>query len=499
MIENFIIGANVFFTPMGISMVFLGVTIGIVFGVIPGLTATMAIALLLPVTHAMAPIAGMILLVGIYVGGMAGILVPAILINIPGSPASVATCFDGYPLAQKGQSVKALGLGLICSAIGTIFATLVLIALAPFLARIAIMFGNYEYFAVALFSLTMISGLAGKSLIKGLMSGLFGAMFATVGLEHVGNVVRFTFGVPQLLMGFDILPVLIGLFAVSVIIETTVNVKTETKLEVIDIDLKNAKGFGFSMKEFWGQRINLLRSAVIGTGIGILPGIGGATANMLAYSVAKNQSKYPEKFGTGVIDGIVAPETSNSATVGTAFVPMLALGIPADTVTAMLLGGLIMKGITPGPLMFIQHVDLVYAIFITLIVACFVMVLVQFYGIRVFAALLRVPKHYLLPAVFLFCIIGSFGIRTNVFDIWAVLFFGIVAFVMSKGGIPLPPFILGFILGPIMEINLIRGMMLAQGNFLMFFTEPIAVFFFAATAVSLVFAIRRQIINLKQG
>jgi putative tricarboxylic transport membrane protein len=495
--NSFIIGAQVFTQPMGIAVIPLGIIVGIIFGAIPGLSATMALALFLPITYTLDPVIGIVLLVSLYIGGISGGLISAILIRIPGTPSSVATCFDGYPLTEKGQGVKALGVGIVFSFLGTIFSTGVLIFMAPWLAKIAIQFGAYEYFAVALFSLTMIAGLSGDSLIKGLMSGLFGCMFATVGMDSIGSVLRFTFGVPQLIVGFDILPVLIGLFAISEIITNASKSKYEAKLKQIDVSIQGVKGFGFSLKEFFSQKLNFLRSAVVGTAIGILPGIGGGVANVLAYGVAKNQSKYPEKFGTGIIDGVVASEASNNAAIGGALVPLLALGIPGDTVTAMLLGGLTMKGIAPGPLMFTTNVDIVYAIFLTMILGSIIMLFVEFYGLRGFALFLKIPKHYLLPGVFLFCIIGAFAVRSNIFDVWAVIVFGSIGIILQKAGIPTSPFILGFLIGPLAELNLRRGLMFSKGDFMEFFRAPIAVVFFVGTLISLVFAIRKQIIKAK--
>ncbi len=499
MLESFAIGAQAILDPISLLIIILGVTLGIVFGAIPGLSATMALALFLPITYRMTPISGIILLISLYIGGISGGLISAILTRIPGTPSSVATCFDGYPMTAKGEGPKALGVGIVYSFIGTIMSTIVLIFLAPWLAKIAIKFGAYEYFSVALFSLTMMAGLSGKSMIKGLISGFMGCIFATIGMDSIGSVQRYTFGSVQLSSGFNILPVLIGLFAISEILITAEKAKYATKLDAVQVDIKGIKGFGFTWKEFIEQKWNMLISGLMGIGIGILPGIGGGVANVMAYGAVKNRSKYPEKFGTGIIDGVVATETSNNAAIGGALVPLLALGIPGDTVTAMLLGGLTIQGIAPGPLMFTQNVDIVYAIFLTMIIGAFSMLFIEFYGLRGFAALLKIPKHYLLPGIFLFCIIGSFGIGNRLFDVWTVLLFGVLGFAFHKVDIPPSPFILGFIIGPIMETNLRRGLMFSQGDYTAFLTEPISAFFLVAAALSITLTVRKNVKNAKKS
>ncbi len=496
--ESFIIGAQAIFNPLCMFMIVFGVTLGIIFGAIPGLSATMALALFLPITYSMSPVAGVVLLVSLYIGGISGGLISAILTRIPGTPSSVATCFDGYPLTLKGQGPKALGVGIVYSFIGTIMSTVVLIFMAPWLAKVAIKFGAYEYFSVAVFSLTMMAGLSGKSLVKGLISGFLGCIFATVGMDSIGSVQRYTFGSTQMASGFNILPVLIGMFAISEILITAEESRHAAKMETIKVDIKGIKGFGFSWKEFFEQKWNALISALIGIGIGILPGIGGGVANVLTYGVIKNRSKYPEKFGTGVIDGIVASETSNNAAIGGALVPLLSLGIPGDTVTAMLLGGLTIQGISPGPLMFTEHVDIVYAIFLTMIIGSFAMLFIEFYGLRGFAALLKIPKYYLLPGIFLFCVIGSFGVSNRMFDVWTVLLFGAMGYGFHKVDIPGSPFILGFIIGPLMEINLRRGLMFSQGSYMPFLTEPISALFLAAALASILITVRKNVKKMKK-
>ncbi|MBZ4646212.1 MAG: hypothetical protein JG777_1701 [Clostridia bacterium] len=496
MLEMFIAGFGAIFTVKAIILIVVGVAVGIIFGAIPGLTATMAVALCLPITFGMEPVHGMALLIGLYIGGVSGGLISAILLKIPGTPSSIATCFDGHPMAAKGEAGKALGVGIFFSFLGGLFSFFILFFIAPPLAEVALKFGPFEYFAIAIFSLTMIASLAGNSLAKGLASGMIGMALALIGTAPIDAYPRFTFGISELDAGFDLLPALIGLFAISEILNTAENSANIKKDEIRDYSIR---GFGFTMAEFKSQILNFIRSSIIGTGIGILPGIGGGTSNILAYLAAKNQSKHPEKFGTGIIDGIVASETANNATIGGALVPLLTLGIPGDTVTAMLLGGLMIHGITPGPLLFRDSGDIVYGIFAALIVANIVMLIMEFFGLRLFVRLLSIPKHILLPIILALCVVGAFGLNNRVFDVWTILFFGILGYVLEKFKYPSAPIILGFILGPIAETNLRRGLMYTNGDFLPFLTKPIAGAFLAIAVFSAVMSVRSNLKNAKKA
>ncbi|MDY0287202.1 MAG: tripartite tricarboxylate transporter permease [Sphaerochaeta sp.] len=486
MAELFLTGFLSIFTIKIIFLITIGVAIGIIFGAIPGLTATMAVALCLPMTFGMEPIAGFSLLIGLYIGGISGGLISAILLNIPGTPASIATAFDGYPMAMRGEAGKALGVGIVFSFIGGFIGILFLILLSPPIASFALRFGTFEYFAVSIFSLTMIISLSGKSIVKGLISGLLGISFAMIGSAPIDSAKRFTFGNYDFDAGLSLLPVLIGLFAISEILRTA---EADKDAEEASLASFHIKGFGFSMKEFLSQKWNALRSTMIGLGIGILPGIGGGTANIIAYVAAKNQSKYPEKFGTGVIDGIVASESANNASIAGAMIPLMTLGIPGDTITAMLLGGMMIHGLHPGPLLFVNQPKIVYGIFAALLVANLMMLVLEFLGMRVFVKLLSIPKHILLPIILVLCLVGSYGLNNRMFDVWTMLAFGLIGYTLDKLKFPLPPVILGFILGPIIEINLRRGIMISKGSFVPFFTRPISVVFLLIALFSLIFSI----------
>ncbi len=452
-------------------LIFSGVVLGIVFGAIPGITVTMGVALFLPITFGMTPIEGLSLLMGLYIGGTSGGLISAILLKIPGTPASIATTFDGHPMAVRGEAGRALGIGIVYSFLGGMFSLIVLMLLAPALADFAIQFGSYEYFSIALFSLTMISSLSGGSLVRGFISAILGMIFAFVGMAPITAYPRFTFGIGALDAGFSLLPALIGLFAVSQILETAEEEKSAELPKIADYTIK---GFGFSLKEFKEQTWNFIRSSIIGTGIGILPGLGGSICNIVAYGTAQKRSRHPEKFGTGIIDGIVASETSNNASTGGALVPLMTLGIPGDNTTAILLAGFMIHGITPGPLLFTTDGLLVYGIFAALIAANIFMIVTEFAGMRMFVRVLSVPKHILLPVVAAMCVIGSYGLNNRIFDVWTMLLFGVLGYFLKKLSLPSTPLLLGFILGPILEVNLRRGLQKSQGSFAPFVTEPIS-------------------------
>ena len=482
MLDLFIDGIAAIATPDTLALMILGVIVGIIFGSVPGLTAVTGIALFLPVTYSLGPIKGMALLMAIYIGAVSGGLIAAILINIPGTPASVAPCFDGTPLARKGQAYKALGVGTVFSFLGTIFGILILVFVSPIIANFALKFGPAEYFSVSVFALTLIASLAGKSLIKGLISAALGIMFITVGAAPIDAVSRYTFGFSGLRGGFDILTVLVGLYAISEILSTAANKKALAagSGQVMQF---SGKGFGFTLKEFLSQKWNFLISALIGTGIGVLPGIGGATSNLLAYTVIKNKSKTPEKFGTGIIDGVVASESANNATIGGAMIPLLVLGIPGDGVTAMMLGGFLIHGLSAGPLLFVKNADVVYGIFAACMLCSLFMLIIEFFGIKGFVQLLKIPKHILMPLILVLCCVGAYATNNRIFDVQSIILFGAVGYLYHKFKLPTTPFVLCFLIGEMVETYLRRGIMQYK-SFGAFFKRPIFdVFFFVAIAV----------------
>lgn len=476
--------------PYPLFIIFVGVGIGIVFGAIPGLTATMAIALCLPMTFGVDPVLGMSLLCGLFVGGISGGLISATLINIPGTPSSIATTFDGHPMAARGEAGRALGIGILYSFLGLCIGLTVLFFAAPPLARFALRFGPYEYFSVAIFALTLVAGLSGRSLAKGVATALLGIVAAMIGLAPHDSVKRFTFGFPEMDGGLGLLPVLIGLFAVSEILKAA---ESSVHTERIKIPPFTMTGFfGITWPDFRSQLWNFIRSSGIGTLIGALPGIGSGTSNLLSYMAARDSSKYPEKFGTGIPDGIIASEAANNAGIGGAMVTLIALGIPGDAVTAMMLGGFMIHGIQPGPMLFRTNGDLIYSIFVALFVANIAMILMEYFGIRIFVRVLQIPKHYLLPIIIAMCAVGAFGINNRAFDVGTIFVFGVLGYVFIKFNYPFVPFILGFVLGPMAETNLRTALMSGRGDLMPFLTRPISGFFLGAAMVYVVFAVYRS-------
>ena len=471
--------------PMSILLLIVGVAVGIVFGSIPGLSAAMAVALFLPVTFAMQAHEAFTLLVALYIGGISGGLVSAILINIPGT-SSIATCFDGSPMAKKGEAGKALGTGVVFSFLGGLFSFLVLMFVAPSVAQITLKFSAIEYFGVCLFALSMIAALAGTSMIKGLLSGCLGLIIALVGMAPIDGTKRFTFGINELSSGFDILPTLIGIFAIAEVLAYAEEVKKMGKATQVKQSFK-IKGFGFTWKEFVGQKWNALRSALIGTGIGILPGIGGSTAGILSWMTAKKTSKHPEKYGTGIMDGVVASETSNNAVIGGALIPLLTLGIPGDTNTAVLLGALTMQGIAAGPQLFTQHGEWVYTIMLGLIAVNIFMYLQGRVFIRGFVNITRVPTSTLVPILVMLCVIGAYAIDYSVFNAIFMVGVGIFGYFMTKLDMPMTPMVIGLVLGKLCESNLRRALIVSKGSWATFFTSPISLFFILLSLFMLFF------------
>jgi len=472
-------------------LVSLGVVIGIVFGAIPGMTATMAVAVCLPMTYALDLNHGLALLLGLYVGGISGGLVPAILINIPGTPSSITTTFDGYPMTQNGEPEKALKIGIISSLFGGLFSAVILFYFAPSLADWAIKFSYVEKFLIILFALTVIASLC-KRLLVGIFSGVLGIWVSLIGVYNMstgGNgELRI---IPEFLAlylenGFSLLPLLIGLFGLGVIFnEAEQGVHDEATGTV-----KLSAGKRFQWSVFKGQFVNLFRSSTIGTFIGLLPGVGGSAASVLAYSQAKNFSDDPAKFGTGHPAGVVASESSNNGLTGGALVPLLSLGIPGDSTTAVLIGAFTLQGIQVGPLFIGEHRDVWNVMMIGLVLANLVMFVVMYFAIKHIAKVIMIPKYLLYPGIMMMCVVGAYAINSGImFDVWTLFLFGLFGFFATKIGLEIAPFIIGFILGPSAEVYFIKSLE-SFGTLTIFFTKsPIAVFLWGLIVLSVGYSI----------
>lgn len=481
----------VLFNPICLLLILIGVVIGIIFGSIPGLSASMALILFLPMSFGMEPMNGIALLVGLYLGGISGGLISAILLRIPGTASSIATVFDGGPMAANGEAGKALGVGILTSFVGGLISIFALMFISPYLAKVTLAFTSAEYFAIAVFALTIISSLSGNNLILGILAGLFGIALSLVGIAPVDAAIRFTFGQTNLYGGFETVVILIGLYAVTDIIKTGFE-----RRSIINETAKNQyalKGYGISVKEYASQWVNIIRSALIGLGIGILPGIGGSTSSLLSYSAAKSSSKHPEKFGTGIIDGIIASETSNNAVIGGSLIPLITMGIPGNVATAIFLGGLTIHGISPGPLIFQKSGQYVYGIFIALLVANVFMLICERAGLPVFVKLLDIPKYYLLPVVMVCCVVGAYCANYSIFDVWCVAAFGLLGLLFKVLRVPATPMIIGFILGSMTEENLRQALMQTGGSWSIFVTRPISLIFLLIALVSVAMTIRGKV------
>lgn len=451
----------------------LGVGVGIVFGALPGMTATMAIAVFLPLTYAYDMGAALYLLLGLYVGGISGGLIPAILINIPGTPSSITTCFDGYPMAKNGQGEKALKIGIVSSLFGGIFSLICLWLFTPVLAKVAINFGSVEKFLIILFALTVIAALSKGNMLRGLFAGMLGVMVSLIGQFDVNNKLRMVpeFLKGDLMDGFALLPVIIGLFAVSQMFE-----EAELGMKKAKYDGQGEQKEKFSLKVFRNQIVNLIRSSAIGTFMGILPGVGGSAASILSYSQAKNFSKHPDKFGKGAEEWLIASETANNGLTGGALIPLLSLGIPGDSTTAVLIGAFMLQGITVGPLFITENRGTWNTILFALLFANIVMFVVMFFAIKYISNIIRIPKSRLYPAIIIMAVVGAYSINNGImFDVWAMLIFGVVGYVFTKVGVPAAPFLIGFILGGDLENYFIQAIQASGGSLSIFVTKgPIA-------------------------
>lgn len=475
-------------TPSCLFWSLVGTAIGIIFGSIPGLTAVMAMVLFLPLSFGMPAAEGIALLLGLYVGGISGGCISAILLKIPGTPASLTTVFDGGPMADRGEAGRAIGISVLYSFIGGMLSAAALVFIAPSLAQVALKFSPFEYCAVIFMSLTVIASLAGKSLINGLLSGAAGLFVSCIGISPIGGIMRCNMGSKYLMSGMSTTVILIGIFAIAEIIKSAGD--TTPKAKKADYKMK---GFGLTMKEFLGQTVNMIRSAVIGICIGILPGLGANTSSMLSYGMAQSNSKYPEKFGTGIIDGLIASETANNANTGGAMIPALTLGIPGNTPTALLIAALTVKGVTPGPLIFEKNGVLAYGVFASFIIANILMLFLEWRGIKLFVKVLDMPKYLMYPAIIVLCMVGAFADKSRTFDVLLAVGFGIAVFFLKKFGFATAPFVLGNILGSLFETYYGRAMSAGGGSFLPFFTRPISCFFMIMTAVCLIFVIKKNV------
>lgn len=481
--EMFQAFAQVVSPPM-LLIIALSVVGGIIVGAIPGLTATMALALLIPVSYTLVPEQGIAMMVAVYVGGISAGALTAILIRMPGTPAAVATVADGFPMAQQGRAGQAIGNAVVASFIGTLFSGICLVLFAPTLAEFAVKFFFSEIVAVAVFGLTAVITVSGKALSRGLFTALIGMLSATIGVSSVDGISRFDFGNPNLQSGIGLMPALIGMFAISQLMKATSENSAMSKYKLDTGPIRP------SLNDMASNAVNYIRSSAIGTVIGVIPSLGGGVAGLVAYAQARNASKTPEKFGTGHVDGVIASEAANNASIGGALIIALTLGIPGDPPTAILLGALMIHGVDTGPMLFTNNHGLIYSIYFSLFVSSVLMMVFLLTFGRVIARVTTIPNRILSPIILVLCFAGVFSGNNLVFDLGVMLVFGLLGYLFDRGGYPLAPFIIGFLLGPLIEDNYRR--LMSIGGHEDFFTRPISAIFIGLAVASLLYSFRKR-------
>ena len=461
------------FTLENILWINIGVFIGSVFAAIPGLSVILCVILFLPVTYSMTAIPGMMFLLGIYCAGGYGGSVSAILINTPGTPHAAATMLDGHPLSEQGRTKAALKIALYASTFGGVFSALMLLFLGPQVARVAAQLGTAEYFMVCVFGLTIIAGVSGKSMIKGLISACLGLLISCVGSDPMTSYDRFTFGISRLYLGLDLAVCLIGLFALVEIMS-----KAEKRLDRLNLDTTQIKDDGVITKEEYKRMARpVLLSSIIGVMVGIIPGTGASEASWFSYNTAKNMSKHPEEFGHGSVEGIAAAESANNAVTGATLIPLLTLGIPGDGTVAIMLSALMINGLNPGLSLFTTQGDIMYAIMLGLILVNIFMLLQGKFLTSLFAKVVSIPQEILTPIIVIFCFAGAYSVNENYFDVGVALIFGMLAWILRKLELPPVPILLGLVLGSMTETNFRRALLISNGSPKIFFSSVYCIIF----------------------
>jgi len=469
LIESITQGFALFATPLVFILIILGIVFGLLVGAVPGLGPLMGIVLILPVAINLQPITAMALLLGIYVGGSCGGSISAILLRIPGTPLAAATLFDGYPLAQKGRAAEAVGIAISSSALGGLIGGVILITSAPILAIFARQFSPPEFTMLAITGLVAIASVSEGSFLKGILSGCLGLILATIGTDQISMGYRFTFDSHHMLNGFHLVSIVVGMFAISEMVFQMMgkNLTAKPNIPIVRAEFKSV----LSVLKNWK---NLIRSSLIGTFFGILPGAGGVISSFAAYAVAKNAAKPHEKYGEGEVGGVIATESANNATCGGALVPSLALGIPGDPIAALLVATLLIFGFYPGPTLFEDQPEIVGAIFIVYLASNVALLILGVLLTPLFVYALRIRKSRLIPAILVLCVVGTFALQSSIFDLWAMLGFGLVGIILRIANYPLAPIVIGTILGPLLENNLRRSLLLSDEGYWIFLDRPVS-------------------------
>ena len=484
--HNVAYGFGVALQPFNLMYCFFGVLIGTLVGVLPGLGPAAAIALLLPTTFKLSPVAATIMLAGIYYGAMYGGSTTSILVNIPGEAASVVTCLDGYKMARKGRAGPALGIAAFGSFIAGTFAVIALTFVGPFLSNLALAFGPPEYFSLMIVGITVLTYLSSGSMIKALMMAGVGLILSGVGMDTIAGKYRFTFNIQSLLDGIGVVPVAMGLFGIS---EVLLNLETEIKRDVLTTKVKNLFP---SLRDWAACKWSIVRGSILGFFLGIIPGGGAVIAAFASYAIEKKASKHPEEFGEGAIQGVAGPEAANNSAAGGSFIPLLTLGIPANPVMAILLGALMIHGLQPGPLLMTSAPDLFWGTIVSMYIGNAMLLVLNLPLIPVWVKVLKVPYFLLYPLILLFCLIGAYSLDNSASDVVIMLAFGILGFLMKKFGYDGAPMILALVLGQKLETSLRRSLIMSHGGFDIFISRPISLAFLIIAVLLLIIPIITQ-------
>ena len=489
-ISNLLFGLNIALQPTNLFFCFIGVLVGTLIGVLPGLGPNATIALLLPFTFKVPPVSAVIMLAGIYYGAAYGGSTTSILVNIPGEAGSVITCLDGHQMALKGRAGPALGISAFGSFIAGTFGIIMLIFLAPKLAGFALMFGPPEFCSLMAMSLCLVTFLARGSMVKALLMAALGLFLGTVGMDLQTARVRFNYGNTYLVDGIPLVPVVMGLFGISEVLK---NIGTDIKQSILESKIK---GFLPTLTDWKDSTFPIIRGSIIGFFAGLIPGIGLATPTFIVYGLEAKLSRHPEKFGTGVIEGVAAPEACNNATASGLFIPLLSLGIPGSAAMALFLGALMIYGLEPGPLLISNHPDVFWGVVASMYVGNAMLLVLNIPLIPLWVKVLKIPYYLLFPLILLFCVIGAYSLNNNSADVVVMITFGIIGYLLRKLNYELPPLVLAFVLGPLFEMDLRRSLAISRGSFSIFFVRPISVFFISVVVVFLILPLIIKLIKM---
>ena len=491
-VNSLLLGFSVSLQPMNLLYCFIGVLLGTVVGVLPGLGSAATIALLLPVTYAMPPTSAIIMLAGIWYGSMYGGSTTSILLRVPGEAASVMTCIDGFEMAKRGRAGVALGISAFGSFIAGTLGLVGLIYLAPPLAEFALDFGPPEYFALTVVGLTLVSFLGSRSVPKALTMAALGLLLGTVGLDPVRSAARFTYGTLNLQSGIELVPMVMGLFGLAQVFQMIEQKPVVEQIARTPTNLLNL----LPNRQDWRDSIGpILRGSLIGFLVGILPGAGATVSSYVAYAVERRRSRHPEKFGHGAIEGVAAPESANNAATSSGFIPLLTLGIPANVVMALMLGAFMLHGITPGPMLLTQKPEMFWGIITSMFVGNLMLLVLNLPLIGLFVKVTRLPSSFMVALIVLACLVGAYGVNNNPFDILMMLLFGVFGYLAEKFGYSLAPLVLAFVLGPLMEISVRQSLIISQGSFGIFVTRPISAVLLGIAALLLVSPLARRLLQ----